>query len=92
MGRIKFAVFTDLHHDVIPNGLERVEQFLTRAREAEVDFIIELGDFCHPCEKNIKLLSMFNDFNKPHYHVIGNHDTDRYTKKDVMNWLGMENS
>jgi predicted phosphodiesterase len=92
MVSVKFAVFTDLHHDVIPDGLERLERFMTRAREAEVDFIIELGDLCHPCDKNKKLLWMFNDFNKPHYHVIGNHDTDKYTKKDVMKWLGMEHS
>ena len=45
MGSIKFALFTDLHHDVIPDGLERLNSFITRAREAEVDFIIELGDF-----------------------------------------------
>ncbi|WP_055668680.1 metallophosphoesterase family protein [Desnuesiella massiliensis] len=92
MGSIKFALFTDLHHDVIPDGLERLSRFMTRARKAEVDFIIELGDFCHPCDKNKELLSMFNDFEKPHYHVIGNHDSDLYTKKDVMNWLGMEHS
>jgi predicted phosphodiesterase len=92
MGNVKFAVFTDLHHDVIPDGMERLERFMTRAREAEVDFIIELGDLCHPCDKNKELLAMFNDFNKPHYHVIGNHDTDKYSKKAVMNWLGMENS
>lgn len=92
MSSIKFAVFTDLHHDVIPDGLERLNSFITRAREAEVDFIIELGDFCHPCHKNEELLSIFNDFEKPHHHVIGNHDTDLYTKKDVLNWLGMEHS
>lgn len=84
MRRVKFAVFTDLHHDVIPDGLERIEKFMMRAREAEVDFIIELGDFCLPCDKNKRLLSIFNGFNKPHYHVIGNHDTDLYTKNDVM--------
>lgn len=92
MESIKFALFTDLHHDVIPDGLERLNHFITRAREAEVDFIIELGDFCHPCNKNKKLLSMFNDFEKPHYHVIGNHDSDLYTKKEIINWLGMEHS
>lgn len=81
MGIIKFALFTDLHHDVIPDGLERLNSFITRAREAEVDFIIELGDFCHPCHNNEELLSIFNGFEKPHYHVIGNHDTDLYTKK-----------
>ncbi|BCN31000.1 metallophosphoesterase family protein [Anaeromicropila herbilytica] len=92
MGSIKFALFTDLHHDVIPDGLERLNSFITRAREAEVDFIIELGDFCNPCHENEELLSIFNDFEKPHHHVIGNHDSDLYTKKDVINWLGMEHS
>lgn len=92
MGSVKFALFTDLHHDVIPDGLERVKHFITRARETEVDFIIELGDFCNPCDGNKELLSLFNDFEKPHYHVIGNHDSDVYTKKEVMNWLGIKKS
>ncbi|WP_373897335.1 metallophosphoesterase family protein [Haloimpatiens sp. FM7315] len=92
MGSVKFAVFTDLHHDVIPDGLERLEKFMKRAGEAEVDFIIELGDFCCPHHKNKELLKVFHSFNKPHYHVIGNHDTDLYTKKDLMNWLGMDHS
>lgn len=92
MGSVKFALFTDLHHDIIPDGTERLNHFLTRAREAEVDFIMELGDFCHPCEKNEELRSLFNGFEKPHYHVIGNHDSDLCTKDEGIHWLGMDNA
>lgn len=92
MGNVKFALFTDLHHDIMPDGLEKLSHFIKRAREAEVDFIIELGDFCNPCDKNKELLLMFNGFERPHYNVIGNHDSDLYTKKDIMNWLVMEHS
>jgi predicted phosphodiesterase len=92
MGSVKFAVFTDLHHDVIPDGVKRLKSFMERAREAEVDFIIELGDFCHPNNNNKEVLSIFNEFEKPHYHVMGNHDSDQYTKSEVMSWLGMGKS
>jgi predicted phosphodiesterase len=50
MDRIKFAIFTDLHYDHIPDGRQRIENFITNAREADVDFVIELGDFCSPKE------------------------------------------
>lgn len=41
MDRIKFAIFTDLHYDHIPDGHQRIENFIINAREADVDFVIE---------------------------------------------------
>ena len=89
---VRFAVFTDLHYDATPDGLERLTAFIGRAREACVDFIIELGDFCISCDANDPVLLLFNGFEKPHYHVIGNHDTNVYTKNEMVTWLGMDAS
>ena len=91
MGNVKFAIMTDLHNEHIPDGFQRLENFIQRARQEEVDFIIQLGDFCYPVECNNKLLSLFNNYEKPHYHLIGNHDIDRYSKKEMIKWLGMDN-
>jgi predicted phosphodiesterase len=89
---VKFAVCTDLHYDIAPDGYSRVERFIERAQKEDVDFIIELGDFCVPKPENEAVLSLFNQFEKPKYHVIGNHDTDSYTKDEHMKWLGMKQS
>jgi 3',5'-cyclic AMP phosphodiesterase CpdA len=92
MGRIKFAVFTDLHYEHIPDGYQRLEKFITDIRNVDVDFIIQLGDFCVPKEENQFLLDMLDSTGKPHYHVIGNHDSDLFPRERVMNFFKMDSS
>lgn len=43
--QIKIGLVADLHHALIHNGMQRLNQFLEAARKADVDFIMELGDF-----------------------------------------------
>ena len=45
---VKFAAFSDLHLDIMPDGARRIDAFLTAAQAENVDFIIHLGDFCYP--------------------------------------------
>ena len=98
---VKFAVMADPHFEIVPNGDCILEEFLQKAREENVDFIIHLGDFCYPtdtfdcrcpvekmpvnvknaynksCPKEIlALLEKYNAFEKPAYHVFGNHEFD----------------
>jgi len=112
---VKFGVFADLHVDIIHNGQERLEKFLAACRRENVDFIIQLGDFCYPdenrkcvCEPekrpvNIenalnvktyadkdKIIGMYRDFEKPSYHVIGNHDCDMCSKWQVLDYYGVD--
>lgn len=113
--RVKFGVFTDLHLDIMHDGERRLGAFLQQMQTEEVDFIIQLGDFCYPegavrclCSaqnmpvnlKNamaapasvpkLKLLRQFNQFPKPHYHTLGNHEFDFCTKAQAMRFYGME--
>jgi predicted phosphodiesterase len=92
MQQIKFAVFTDLHHDHIHDGGQRLENLICLVSQEEVDFIIQLGDFCSPKEDNRWLLDMLESIGKPCYHVIGNHDSDVSSKEEAMTFLGMDNS
>ena len=112
---IKFGVCADLHVDIMHDAKERLADFLTACREADVDFIIQLGDFCYPdanrkcvCHPdtmpvNVKnaltyptyaekdeIISMYRNFEKPAYHVIGNHDCDLCTKEQILNYYGVE--
>ena len=43
---IRFAVFTDLHYDHIPDGDRRIKEFLETVRLNNPDFIMSLGDLC----------------------------------------------
>ncbi len=108
VGPITFGIFADLHVDIIHDALDRLDTFLEQSKERDVDFIIELGDFCYPetrkciCKPenrpvNIQnsltfptyapkdlIISHYQNFNKPAYHVLGNHDGDMCSKKDVL--------
>lgn len=46
--QVTFGVFSDLHLDIMHDGEKRMEAFFRAAEEADVDFIIHLGDFCYP--------------------------------------------
>lgn len=90
--KVRFGVITDLHSEYIPDSVQRMRSFLDTCLARNVDFCIQLGDFCPPGEKNIEhkrgILSLLRRFPRPFYHVIGNHDTDENVKSDVLNFVG----
>jgi 3',5'-cyclic AMP phosphodiesterase CpdA len=92
MDKIKFAVFTDLHYDVIPDGYRRLQKFIGKVKKRNIDFIIELGDMCHPIEENRIILESMEKTGVPCYHTLGNHDSDIFSREQVMNFLGMKNN
>lgn len=92
---IKFCVFADLHVQLTVNGEQNLTEILETCRKEDVDFVIQLGDFCMP-EGNKKLIEdysvndrvieMYKNFEKPSYHVIGNHDIDPCTKREILDY------
>lgn len=48
--QLKFGIFADLHVDIMHDGLSRLTMFLDTCSREQVDFIIQLGDFCYPDE------------------------------------------
>ncbi|WP_234124700.1 metallophosphoesterase family protein [Clostridium hydrogenum] len=92
MNKFKFAIFTDLHHDHIPDGRTRLGNFINGIKNIDIDFIIELGDFCSPKKENHFLLDMLNSIHKPIYHLIGNHDSDLFPKEKVLDFFQMNSS
>jgi 3',5'-cyclic AMP phosphodiesterase CpdA len=92
MNRAKFAIFTDLHYEHIHDAYQRLENFTAKVRNSDIDFVIQLGDFCVPKEENRFLLNMLDSIGKPIYHVIGNHDSDLLPRDEVMKFLKMDNS
>jgi len=100
--KVTFGVMADLHTQMAPYTEKYVANFLEDCRKADVDFIIQLGDFCYPegeaklCAdkhyaKNETIINMFNGFEKPSYHVIGNHDCDPCSKEEILAYWHSEN-
>jgi len=89
---MKFGIFADSHIDFIHDGLSRVEKFYAAANEEKVDFYIQLGDFCSPCEEKLeikkKAVEMVYAQPKKTYHVLGNHDNDHNSKSEVLRFIG----
>lgn len=74
--KVKFGMITDLHHDIMHDGIARLSAFVKEMNMEAPDFIIQGGDFCIPKKANAPLMEVWNQFKGPKYHVIGNHDTD----------------
>ncbi len=88
--RIRFGLIADIHQDVMPDGLVRVDAFVRAMQEAKADFILQLGDFCVPAPRNQPFLDAWNRFGGPRFHVLGNHDMDGgYTREQSAAFFGM---
>jgi len=73
---IRFGICADVHKDVMHDADHRLNVFVDRMNLQKVDFIIQLGDFCRPYAYNNGFMAVWNSFDGPQYHVLGNHDTD----------------
>ena len=88
---IRFGICADVHKDIMHDADERLQAFIDYTNQEKVDFTIQLGDFCRPYEHNDTFLSIWNSFEGPHYHVLGNHDMDGgFTKEQTIAYLGMK--
>lgn len=82
--KITFAIASDFHAQDIPDGKERVETFVQTAQNEKVDFMIKLGDFCRLDSASQHFRDTWNRFPREKYHVIGNHDMDKYTAEEYV--------
>ncbi len=88
--KLKFGIISDIHHDIMHDGPKRLNDFLEDAKKNNVDFIIDLGDFCFVKDENRNMVELWNSFPGEKYHVLGNHDMDNCTKEEYMNFMGIE--
>lgn len=90
--KVAFGICADLHTDFIHDSVERMKIFLEKCREYQVDFCVELGDFCQPGTLNEKekqeILGMLEVSGLSCFHVLGNHDMDEFSKEQVLEYLG----
>ena len=86
-----FGVCADVHHGP-PHGDERwrMQRFIDEANERKADFIIQLGDFVSINQAGREMLAVWERFGGPRYHVLGNHETERASKEEMLAFLGQK--
>ncbi len=87
--KLNFGIVTDVHKDLMPDADKRLESFIYQAQERNVDFIIQMGDFCMAETKNKTFLKIWEQFKGPKYHILGNHDMDKQSKVEMLDFWGM---
>lgn len=88
--RVKFVLFSDLHHDLIPERPEALRSIVKAAEQEKADFLIDLGDLAFPQPKNRVIREILDSATVPVYHVLGNHDMDRTDKGTYMDFFRMK--
>lgn len=94
---VRFGVCADVHKDIRHDADQRLQVFIDEMNEADVDFIIELGDFMQPQAYNASFLDIWSSFDREGFHFIvldGNDVKDppqegyaRYMGKEQLAWL-----
>lgn len=79
---VRMGICADLHQDIIHDAPWRLNEFVKEMEKRKPDFIIQMGDFCRPIEKNRELMALWNQFSGAKHHVIGNHDMDGGFSRD----------
>ncbi|MEX0289180.1 MAG: metallophosphoesterase [Flavobacteriaceae bacterium] len=87
--RLRFGIIADVHKDLMPDANERLEAFIEEAMALELDFIVQLGDFCMADSGNKSFMKIWETFKNPRYHVLGNHDMDRHSKEEMLDFWEM---
>ncbi|MBC9913831.1 metallophosphoesterase family protein [Chitinophaga varians] len=90
---IRFGIISDLHQDFTHDAPARLEAFISDMQQLKPDMIIQLGDFCQPKQENKAIMDIWDRFNGPAYHVVGNHETDGgFTPADAAKYWKIPNT
>jgi 3',5'-cyclic AMP phosphodiesterase CpdA len=89
-GTLRFGLIADVHQDIMHDSEERLRAFVERMKSERVGFVLQLGDFCTPIDRNQRFMDIWRSFPGPRYHVLGNHDMDGgFSRQQAIAFLGM---
>lgn len=95
MSKVRFTVFSDLHHHPVwfkTDAPERLQVIQQRAVDDKSDFMIHLGDFCHDIKVARDLIDSYNNFQVKGFHVFGNHEFDLNSYQDALQAYNMSSN
>jgi alkaline phosphatase len=94
----RIGIITDIHHTNKPDttsrkysaALEKIEHFV-KVMQGRADFVIELGDYVDtlvddkdPIENLLEIEEIYERFDGPRYHVLGNHEFDNLSRDQLL--------
>ncbi|MEM9141811.1 MAG: metallophosphoesterase [Bacteroidota bacterium] len=90
--QVRLGMVADVHQDIIHDGVSRLRYFMEDMKARRPHAILQLGDFALPRKRNQPFLDVWNSFEGPRYHVLGNHDMRDlgYTREQTMTWWQMK--
>ncbi|MBE6929436.1 MAG: hypothetical protein E7463_04070 [Ruminococcaceae bacterium] len=78
---IKFLLFADFHYDKAkhPFTVADLEKILQRGKDADVDFVMQCGDFCNDAINSPEIFKAYleNKHGFPVYGIYGNHEMEK---------------
>lgn len=86
---LKIGIIADIHRDLTPDVDQRLEAFMNKVETEKPDFLMSLGDFAHALPENENFAERFAGSKFPAYHVLGNHEMDKVSKKEAVAFLSM---
>ncbi|BDC48273.1 hypothetical protein F183_A05890 [Bryobacterales bacterium F-183] len=89
---VSFGIIADVHHGLMPDAHDRLRAFLEAASGRKLDFLVQLGDFCHPGTESREFLRDWHGARTAKYSVLGNHDMDKGSKREILDALRQERS
>ncbi|NRA97146.1 MAG: metallophosphoesterase [Planctomycetes bacterium] len=88
---VRFGMCADVHKDVMHDANKRLTTFVKAMTDKKADFLVQMGDFCQPIDKNKSFMEVWRSFKGPTYDVIGNHDMDGgKTREQTRAFMGMK--
>ena len=93
MSRVRFTVFSDLHHHPAwykAEAPERLAAIQKRALDSGSEFLLHLGDFTHKPSAAPELIRQYLEFQVPGYFVLGNHEFDIDSYETVLRTMKMD--
>jgi 3',5'-cyclic AMP phosphodiesterase CpdA len=87
---VKFSISSDIHKGTVPDANERLSSYLQKVETLNLDFMVDLGDFCLTSKENKEFIDLWKDSPIETYNVLGNHDMDYGSKEDFMAMVGMD--
>ncbi len=89
MNKLKIGIIADAHKDIMYDADSRLEAFMKACEEKSPNFIIQIGDFCFPIKENKSFFRLWEQYEGPRHHVLGNHDMDVSSKAETLDYWEM---
>ena len=86
---LSMGMIADLHHGLAPNAMQHLEVFMGVVDNQKPDILFQLGDFNFGRPDSKECMDLWQQFNGPTYHVLGNHDMDFFGKEHMEDLWGM---